>query len=130
MRFETQALRSIAIALVEGKCPHCDAELIIDQYRCNCPHCQFSANRGSGSTLSEPEENSLLLLAAHAGKVILVYATVKNIEAERTAEIMAHPDFQRGEYQRLLNHYNALAAKCSQLMRRREITLNQLLEGE
>ena len=100
--------------LIEGQCPDCKSALEIPQYNAYCPHCDFSAQKGSGSIgeFSERELDALVRLAAHAGKVILIYASLRGIPETNTANITKHPSFRRSEYLRLLSYYRAIMNSC------------------
>jgi hypothetical protein len=85
-------------------------------YLAVCPGCHFTAGMGSGSGLTPKEHQALLLLASHAGKVILVYADLRQIAENSTQAIMHHPSFNKSEYQQLLSFYNSLADKCEGIL--------------
>ncbi len=102
--------------MIRGKCPECGNELDVIFYLALCPECHFTATLGVGG-LTPKEHKALLLLASHAGKVILVYATLKNIPGGSTQTIMNDANFDKTEYQELLNFYNGLAHKCENILK-------------
>lgn len=79
--------------------------------------------------LSPRELKSLLLLASHAGKVVLVYASLKGIPHARTEVMLKNPLFEKKEYMKLLEFYNSLAQKCESVLQNQgyPITIQELL---
>ncbi|NUM35764.1 MAG: hypothetical protein HUU50_14555 [Candidatus Brocadiae bacterium] len=100
----------------------------VEHYHAHCPSCHFTANLGILG-LSPRELRSLLLLASQAGKVILVYASLKGIPASRTEEMQRHPEFEKKEYMKLLEFYNSLAQKCESVLEKQgvPITIQEIL---
>lgn len=80
--------------------------------------------------LTSKELQALVLLASHAGKIILVYAYLQNIPESRSETIQRHRRFQHKEYQKLLNFYNALARKCELLLQKQTRLQLQDVLGE
>lgn len=103
--------------LFEGKCPECQSQMELLSYIGVCPKCRFTACReGKGLDLSPKEIAALLLLASHAGKVILVYAKIKGIPHNNTNDIMADSAFSKKEYHALLTLFNQLAVKAEKVL--------------
>ena len=105
------------MSLIEGKCPQCQSELNVNSYNVNCTKCRFQADYGEEEIrrdLSPGLLQALLLLASHAGKVSLVYASLRDLSTDRKQDrVINHPNFDKKEYQRLLNYYNNLAQECA-----------------
>ncbi len=78
--------------------------------------------------LSALELKSLLMLASHAGKVILVYAKLRNIPISKTEDITSHPAFSKTEYQKLLGFYNNLARKCSDISQELSLSFEEMIQ--
>lgn len=89
-----------------------------------------ASKQASHADLTPVEEESLLLLASFAGKVIWVYARLKGIKCEEAEEVKDDPKFEKKEYLKLLSYYNNLARKCYTLVEQRpgRVTLKKLID--
>ena len=123
LRIGDSNIRRHPISLIRGICPECKSKLNLEYYSACCPNCSFTATVGILG-LSTFELKALLMLASCSGKVILVYAKLRNIPISRTEDVAAHPLFSKTEYQKLLGFYNNLARKCGDISAKPEFSLN------